>query len=87
MPPAVDGWNFASRLQTPVLMMNGKDDFIFPFEASQLPLFRLLGTPEKDKKHRLYRGRPCNPVTRLEMVKEVLDSLNSYLGPVTMGAQ
>ncbi len=35
-------------------MLNGRYDHFFPVESSQLPLFRLLGTPEKDKKHVIY---------------------------------
>jgi dienelactone hydrolase len=47
--PEVDPWNFAARAKIPVLMQNGRDDFFFPLEASQLPLFHLLGTPAKAK--------------------------------------
>ena len=49
VPPAVDPWNFAPRFKVPVLMLNGRDDFSFPLEASQLPLLRQLGTPRKTK--------------------------------------
>ena len=87
VPPAVDPWNFAPRFKVPVLMLNGKDDFGFPLETSQLPLFRQLGTPEKDKKHVLFDGGHASLLTRLEMVKEALDWLDRYLGPVNVGAQ
>jgi hypothetical protein len=43
--PEVDPINFAPRVKTPLLMLNGRDDFTFPIETSQEPLFRLLGTP------------------------------------------
>ena len=84
VPPAVDTWNFAPRFKTPVLMLNGADDFTFPLETSQIPLFRQLGTPEKDKKHVVLDGGHASPVTRLDMVKEALDWLDRYLGPVNV---
>ena len=62
-------------------MMNGRYDDNFPLESSQLPLFRLLGTPIKDKKHVIYEtGHGALPHT--EEVRESLDWLDKYLGPV-----
>jgi predicted esterase len=81
--PEVDGWNFAPRVKIPVLMLNGRDDFFFPVDASQLPLFRLLGTPEKDKKHVLYDGTH-SVYTRLDLAKDMLEWLDRYLGPVDL---
>jgi predicted esterase len=81
--PEVDAWNFAPRVTIPVLMLNGRDDFIFPVEASQLPLFRLLGTREKDKKHVLYDGAH-NVYARLDLAKDMLEWLDRYLGPVDL---
>jgi formylglycine-generating enzyme required for sulfatase activity/dienelactone hydrolase len=79
--PEVDGLNFASRVNMPVLMLNGRYDDGFPVESSQLPLFRLLGTPTKDKKHVIYEaGHGALPHT--EEVRETLDWLDKYLGPV-----
>jgi eukaryotic-like serine/threonine-protein kinase len=49
VPPSVDQWNFAPRFKVPVLMLNGRDDFSFPLEASQLPLLRQLGHPRKTR--------------------------------------
>jgi eukaryotic-like serine/threonine-protein kinase len=84
VPPAVDSWNFAPRVRMPVLMLNGADDFSFPLESSQLPLFRQLGTPEKDKKHVVFEGGHASPLSRMDMVKEALDWLDRYLGPVSV---
>ena len=64
-----------------------EDDVGFPLEASQLPLFRQFGTPEKDKKHVLFDGGHASLLTRSEMVKEALDWLDRYLGPVDVRAQ
>ncbi|MBP1594922.1 MAG: serine/threonine protein kinase [Acidobacteria bacterium] len=81
VPPEVDPWNYASRVKIPVLMQNGRDDFYFTLGASQRPLFRLLGTAEKDKRHLLYEGAH-NTYSRLDLAKDMLDWLDRYLGPV-----
>ena len=83
VPPEVDAWNFAPRVRIPVLMQNGRDDFLFSVEASQLPLFRLLGTRAKDKKHVLYDGAH-NIYSRLDLAKDMRDWLDRYLGPVNV---
>ncbi len=83
VPPEVDPWNFAPHVKIPVLMQNGKDDFLFPLESSQIPLFKALGTVEKDKKHIVYEGgHGWNTGTRLDVVKDALEWLDRYLGPV-----
>jgi pimeloyl-ACP methyl ester carboxylesterase len=80
-PPEADAVNFAPRVKIPVLMLNGRYDATFPLDASQIPLFRLLGTPEKDKKHVIYEaGHGGFP--HKEEVRESLDWLDKYLGPV-----
>ena len=68
-------------MKIPFLMLNGKDDFRFPLETSQQPLFKAIGTPEKDKRLVLYDGGH-DTVTRLDAVKEALDWLDRYVGPV-----
>jgi cephalosporin-C deacetylase-like acetyl esterase len=78
--PEIDGINFAPRVTTPVLMLNGRDDFTFPIETSQLPMFRLLGTREPDKAHVLYDGGHVFPFARI--MKGTLDWLDRYFGPV-----
>jgi dienelactone hydrolase len=77
-PPETDALNFAPRVVTPVLMLNGRDDFTFPVEASQEPMFRLLGTPAADKQRGLYDGGHVFPFSR--MIKDSLDWLDRYLG-------
>ena len=76
--PEVDPFNFAPRVKTPVILLNGRDDFTFPIETSQQPLYRLLGTPEADKAHKLYDGGHVFPFSR--MIKDSLDWLDRYLG-------
>ncbi len=78
--PEIDPTNYASRIKIPVLMLNGRYDNIFPLEASQYPLFRRLGTPEKDKRHVVFEAAH-SPLPRNQMIKEILDWLDRYLGP------
>ena len=78
--PEADQINFVPRVNVPVLMLNGRYDHFFPVESSQVPLYRLLGTPEKDKKHVLYETGHAPP--RKEVIRESLDWLDKYLGPV-----
>jgi hypothetical protein len=81
LPAEVDPINFAPRVRQPVLMLNGRYDSGYPVELLQKPLFRLLGTPEKDKRHVLVDSG--HGVGRsLERTRETLDWLDRYLGPV-----
>ena len=78
--PEEDPINFFPRVRIPVLMINGRDDFVGSLEHSQLPLFRFLGSPPADKRHALVDGGHVVP--RNVMIKESLDWLDQYLGPV-----
>ncbi|MGH9443959.1 MAG: protein kinase domain-containing protein [Thermoanaerobaculia bacterium] len=78
--PEADQINFVSRVRVPVLMLNGRYDHFFPVETSQKALFRLLGTPDKDKKHVIYDTGHAPP--RKDFIRETLGWLDKYLGPV-----
>lgn len=52
--PEVSEYNFAPRVRAPVLMINGRHDFLFPYEASQVPMFDSFGSEPTAKKHALY---------------------------------
>ena len=80
--PEVDQLNFTSRVKIPVLMLNGRYDDLFPYEISQLPMYRLFGTPDEHKHHRLFDVGHSAPKPRNEYIREVLDWLDRYLGPV-----
>ena len=56
VPPEADSWNYAPRVIVPVLMLNGRDDFTFPAQTRQLPLFRAFATPAADKQYVQYEG-------------------------------
>jgi serine/threonine protein kinase/dienelactone hydrolase len=86
-PDEINPWNYAPRVRTPVLMVNGKFDFIYPVETNQKPLFRALGTREVDKRHILYDGGHRNLITRPDLIGEVLNWFDKYLGAVDLHLQ
>jgi len=80
-PPESEAFHFARHVKVPTLMINGRHDFFFPLETSQAPLFQWLGTPSADKRHRVFQSGHV-PTEKEEVVKEILDWLDRYLGPV-----
>jgi cephalosporin-C deacetylase-like acetyl esterase len=79
--PEVDQINFISRVKIPILMLNGKYDSLEPVSSAQLPMFRMWGTPEQQKRHVIYESNG-HSVPRNEAIKETLDWLDKYLGPI-----
>jgi formylglycine-generating enzyme required for sulfatase activity/predicted Ser/Thr protein kinase/predicted esterase len=79
--PEVDPFHFVSRVRIPVLMLNGRYDSFFPYQTAQLPMFKLLGTPEEHKRQVLYDTGHSIP--RTQLIRETLEWLDKYLGPVT----
>ena len=75
-----DEINYVSHVKIPVLMLNGKYDLTFPYETTVKPMFDLLGTTEEDKKLLVYDTDHFVPKT--EMIKEALNWLDKYFGPV-----
>jgi len=78
--PEVDEINFAPRVTAPVLTINGRSDVFCPVETCVEPSYRFLGTPEKDKRLVITDSGHVPP--RNELIKETLDWLDRYLGPV-----
>ncbi len=62
-------------------MINGRYDVAFPLETAIEPLFHLFGAPKADKKLVLYDTGHL-PLPTLIWIKEALDWLDHYLGPV-----
>jgi hypothetical protein len=62
-------------------MLNERYDTYFPVEASQRPMFNLLGTPRADKRQVFYDAGHASAPHR-DVVRETLDWLDKYLGPV-----
>jgi pimeloyl-ACP methyl ester carboxylesterase len=81
--PEVTESNFAPRVTIPVLMINGRYDYIFPLESSQQVLFDLFATPADDKKHRLFEtGHGVRSYRTAEIELEILSWLDRFLGVV-----
>ena len=79
--PECDAFNFAPHVKQPTLMVNGRYDYFFPAETSQVPLFRALGSPEKEKRHVIFEAGHVPPNDLV--MKEILEWLDKYLGPVS----
>jgi len=77
-----DQAEFAVRLKMPVLMVNGKYDYTFSVQDAQDPLFKMLGTPEAEKKHVLLDTPHDVTEDRDHLKKAVLDWMDQYLGRV-----
>jgi eukaryotic-like serine/threonine-protein kinase len=78
--PEVHVVNFLPRVKQPSLMLNGRYDFFFPIDSNQEPFFRLLGSRKDQKKHLIYETG--HNIPRNELIKESLNWLDQYLGPV-----
>jgi pimeloyl-ACP methyl ester carboxylesterase len=74
--PEVEPLNFLPRVRIPTLMLNGRYDFFFPVKSSQIPMFRLLGTPAERKRQVIEEGSHFFP--RARMIQEILDWLDRY---------
>ena len=78
--PEVDEVHYLQRVEIPVIMLNGKYDFFFPYETSQVPYFELMGTAGEHKRLVVHEAGHSFP--RTELVKETLGWLDRYLGKV-----
>jgi dienelactone hydrolase len=82
-PPEIEGFNHAPRVKVPVLMMSGRYDPIFPYETSQVPLFRALGSPPDQKRHLTFPAGHSSYGWRDQLDREGLDWLDRCFGPVS----
>ena len=80
-PAEAEPINFAPHITAPTLMLNGRDDFIFPLETVAKPLFGLLGTPADRKRLAIHDGGHLPPLN--DLIRDVLGWFDQYLGPVT----
>jgi len=78
--PEVDPLNHLPRVTLPVLMINGRLDAVNPLETHARPFFDLLGTPPEHKRFAVAEGGHFVP--RHKLIRESLDWLDRYLGPV-----
>jgi dienelactone hydrolase len=82
-PPESDPYDFAPRDHVPTLMFNGRQDFVFPYETNQKVLFEALGARETDKKLLTFEGGHLNPITRPDVLGEIIGWFDRYLGPLS----
>jgi predicted Ser/Thr protein kinase len=80
--PEIDPVNFAPRIHMPLLLLGGRYDFVLPLETAQKPLFERFGTAEPDKRHFIFDSGHVPP--RITMIRETLDWLDRWLGPVVV---
>jgi dienelactone hydrolase len=71
----------AARIQLPLLMLGGRHDFSNPV-GHQEALFRAYGTPSGDKRIRILDDAGHWPLPRNEVIRETVDFLDRYMGPV-----
>jgi pimeloyl-ACP methyl ester carboxylesterase len=82
LPAEIDLPNFAPRVHAPTLLIGGDNDFQNPLQSAQLPLFRSLGVPPDQKRHRIFNGGHM-PYQIHDVIREILDWFDRYLGFVT----
>ena len=74
--------NFAPRVNIPVMLISGEDDVLLgPPEKGREPLLDLFGTPDEHKRLVLLEGSHI-PDDWSEFIRETLDWLDRYQGPV-----
>jgi dipeptidyl aminopeptidase/acylaminoacyl peptidase len=71
--------NYVSRIDVPLLMLNGEYDTILNYEHSAKPMAELVATPPQDLRLRAYPTDHIPP--KAEYVKEILDWLDKHFGP------
>lgn len=76
----VDPFNFASRVEVPVLMLSGEYDQVYPLATSARPFFDLLGTADTAKAHFIAKGGHGIPL--IDTTRETLNWFDQYLGRV-----
>jgi dienelactone hydrolase len=79
--PMIDQVSFIGRVTQPILMLNGKYDYLVP-EVLPRAFFEMLGTPEEHKRLVFYPSDHSIP--RAARIRDTLAWLDKYLGPVTL---
>jgi formylglycine-generating enzyme required for sulfatase activity len=76
LPPMSDGIYYYNRVKTPVLMLNGEQDYLIP-QPVQESMYNGLGAPAEDKKYVLLKAGHW-PLPRNQMVNEALNWFEKY---------
>ena len=78
--PEVHAINYVSRVKIPTLMLNGRYDYRYNLDINVKPFYKLLGTPPEHKRLKIYETD--HYVSKNDIIKEVLNWCDKYLGPV-----
>jgi eukaryotic-like serine/threonine-protein kinase len=78
--PEVEAINFAPHAKMPVLMLNRRFDVYLPEDGTQIPMFRLMGAPDAQKRRVVYDTG--HNIPRPDLIRESLDWLDTHLGAV-----
>ena len=82
IPRSVDVALYAERVNVPVLMVNGKEDFLVP-QMNSHSLYERLGTPKEHKEYKTYPGgHGIYALFYKQIQADVLAWLDRYLGRV-----
>lgn len=82
--PEVNSLNYVHRISVPLLTLNGRLDTILSYEHATRPMYEMVATPEE---HRVLKGYDTDHIPpKAEYVKEILDWLDKYFGPVEAAA-
>ncbi len=82
LTPEFDGATYAPRVKAAVLMINGREDIRFPYETSQVPLFKLLGSPPDKKAHKTYPGGHSTLGWFDDLSRDSHDWFDRQFGPI-----
>lgn len=82
LTPEYDSATYAPRVRAAVLMINGREDIRFPYETSQVPLFKLLGSAPDRKAHKTYPGGHSTLGWFDLMSRDTHDWFDKQFGPI-----
>ncbi len=78
--PEIEVLNFLPRVKMPTLVIHGQYDSLRPLDTNIRPWFQRLGTPDSDKRLAITDAGHIVPLNFV--IKETLNWLDRYLGPV-----
>jgi hypothetical protein len=79
--PEANNISYIPRISMPLLMMNGRYDTLVGYDHSALPMYEMVATPAE---HKVILDYPTDHIPpKAEYVKEILNWLDKYLGPVS----
>lgn len=81
LPAEIQQVDYLPRIDLPLLMIGGREDFTFPYTSSQRPFFELIGTPPAQKTH-IALDSGHLPPGYVELTRALLAWSDEWLGPV-----